>query len=85
MMRLITALILLTGCAISQVSHSNFLKIEEGMSESEINLLLGEPTEVISAGFGPLGGSHTMWKSGNAVIMVQFLNGKVKTKQYLNY
>ena len=85
MRRALILLLLLAGCALGQASHSNFLKIEEGMSELEVNLLLGEPSDVISAGFGPLGGSHATWKSGNATIMVQFLNGRVQAKQYITH
>lgn len=41
-----------TSCALinPQVSHDNYLKIKNGMSEQEVSALLGEPTEVKSAG-----------------------------------
>jgi hypothetical protein len=40
------------GCAIlnPRVSHENYLKIKNGMSEQEVSTILGEPTEVKSAG-----------------------------------
>lgn len=40
------------GCALvnPRVSHENYLKIKNGMSEQEVSAFLGEPTEVKSAG-----------------------------------
>lgn len=40
------------GCALvnPRISHENYLKIKNGMSEQEVSAYLGEPTEVKSAG-----------------------------------
>jgi hypothetical protein len=75
----------MAACALGPVNHGNFLKIQEGMTQLEVNSILGEPSEVMSADFGPLGGSHVTWNSGNATVMVQFVNGRVKAKQYITH
>jgi hypothetical protein len=44
--------VLTAGCALlnPRVSHDNYLKITNGMSEQQVSNILGEPTEVKSAG-----------------------------------
>ncbi|MEZ5672737.1 MAG: hypothetical protein R3E08_10295 [Thiotrichaceae bacterium] len=44
--------LLAAGCAMlnPRISHENYLKIANGMSEQEVSSILGEPTEVKSAG-----------------------------------
>jgi hypothetical protein len=78
--------LLLAGCVTtSAITASNFAQIQTGMSESSVYQLLGEPTEVLGGGFGPISGSNAIWKSGKTVIMIQFVNGTVQGKQYNSY
>ncbi len=76
----------LAACSMNRVTHSNFAQIEEGMSESRVIELLGEPDDVVSVGFGALAGTHATWNGADSKrIMVQFLNGKVRAKQYTGF
>jgi hypothetical protein len=44
--------VLTSSCAMlnPRISHDNYLKITNGMSEQDVSNILGEPTEVKSAG-----------------------------------
>ena len=72
--------VLLAACA--SITQENYLRIDEGMSEREVNALLGAPTE--SQGFNAFGFSSTVsrWVGSDAVITVRFVNGKARIKTY---
>lgn len=76
---LIASLVLLSAC--SKVSSDNFAKVQEGMSMQQVVSILGEPSEVSSAGLGPISGSTAVWKEKDIVIEIAFFNEKVKLKQ----
>lgn len=65
----------------SPVNQENFSRIEPGMPESEVITMLGEPAETTSIDLGLFSGTTATWRHKNTVIFVQFLNGKVQTKQ----
>ena len=71
---------MLTAC--TRITQENYLRIDEGMNELEVNALLGTPTE--SQSFNAFGVSSTVsrWVTGDAVITVRFLNGKARVKTY---
>jgi uncharacterized protein YceK len=90
----------LSGCS-SKVNKENYDKIKMGMTQAEVESILGEPTEQVSSsmdapgmpsppmpGMEPGGGQEGMdgktmiWKEGDKVITVIFLNGKVKAKSH---
>jgi SmpA / OmlA family len=73
-------LLFLASCS-SKVNEANFEKIKQGMTQQEVNQILGPPTESSGMSFGGLSGSASEWKSKNGDITVQFLNGKVWAKQ----
>lgn len=88
---LLLFMILTTGCA-TQLTHENFAKIREGMSEQQVIALLGEPTDSrsISTGswFGIVDGlseTSMVWESNEAKVDIIFVNGKVKTKNYKRF
>lgn len=68
--------------ACSKVTQENYAKIEEGMSEQEVLALLGPATE--SGGLSVLGvsGGSSKWVAGDAVISIQFVNGRVLGKSF---
>jgi len=77
-----TALVLvLAGCG-SNVNEENFARIEDGMTEQQVIDLLGTPTETSSMGALGVSGSAAVWTEGDARISVQFVNGKVRLKQF---
>ncbi len=71
----------LAACG-SKISQSSFEKIQTGMTQEEVIKILGEPTESSSIGMGPLSGTAAKWAAPEAVISIQFFNGKVKLKQF---
>ncbi|OGA16523.1 MAG: hypothetical protein A3I63_11595 [Betaproteobacteria bacterium RIFCSPLOWO2_02_FULL_66_14] len=80
---LVTAVALaLLLAACSKVTQENYAKIQDGMSEQEVLVLLGPATE--SGGLSVLGvsGGSSKWVAGGAVISIQFVNGKVVGKSF---
>ena len=80
-----TALALLAALivvACSRVNQENFLKIQEGMTEEEVISILGRPTESNSVNILGVSGTASRWVSGDTVITVRFVNGKVALKSF---
>ncbi len=77
----LAATFLLAG-PCSRINQSNFDKVEDGMTYEEVVRILGEPKDQKSVGVGPLSASTAEWRDGEAVISIQFLNGKVKVKSF---
>lgn len=73
-------LLLLAACA--RITQDNYLLLDEGMNEREVNALLGSPTE--SQSFNAFGYSSTLsrWVANDAVITVRFVNGKARIKTF---
>jgi len=75
-------LVVLAGC--SKVTMENYEKITTGMSQSEVEDILGkgtaEKSEGASVGDLSLSGSVFRWGSDSKHIKVTFANGKVVTK-----
>jgi hypothetical protein len=74
------ALLLLAAC--SRVSQENFAKIQDGMSEQEVTAILGSPAESSSGSLLGISGTSSKWTGADAVITVQFVNGKVALKTF---
>jgi len=74
-------LLALAGCG-SKVNEENFARIEDGMTEAQVIDLLGKPTETSSMGALGVSGSSAVWSDDGARISVQFVNGKVRLKQF---
>ena len=74
------ALVLLVAC--SKVNQENFARIQDGMTEQEVIGVLGKPTESSSVNVLGVSGTSSRWTSGDAVITVRFVNGKVALKTF---
>ena len=74
------ALVLLAAC--SKVTQENFAKIQDGMSEQEVQGLLGKPGESSNITVLGVSGTSSKWVSDEASISVQFVNGKVRAKSF---
>lgn len=79
----IIALALALAACGSPVNQENFAKIETGMSQQEVEAILGAPDESSTATFGGLSGGNATWKHKDVTISVQFMNDKVQFKQFL--
>ena len=66
--------------ACSKVSEENFSKVQVGMTEQEVVIILGSPTESDSVNLLGVSGTSWRWKNQNALASVQFVNGKVASK-----
>ena len=74
------ALVLLAAC--SKVTQENFAKIQDGMSEQEVQALLGKPGESSNITVLGLSGTSSRWVADDGSIAVQFVNGKVRAKSF---
>lgn len=90
MIRSLKPLVLIVGaglavasCDGSRINQSNFDEIETDMTREQVIEILGEPTDSGGVGFGDFSGGMATWEddAGN-VITIQFVNGKVKGKQF---
>ena len=72
----------IAGCSGSKVDQKNYDRIHVGMTESEVQQLLGKPstTDTVSSAFG-LNGSRESWQDGGRSITVIFVLGKVAGSQ----
>ena len=68
--------------ACSKINEENFTKVREEMSEQEVLSLLGTPTESSSISVLGVSGTASKWVAKDAVITVQFVNGKVRGKSF---
>lgn len=73
-------LVLLAAC--SKITQENFDRIQDGMSEQEVQALLGKPNESSNITVLGLSGASSMWASDDGTISVQFVNGKVRAKSF---
>jgi SmpA / OmlA family len=74
------ALLLLASC--SRITQDNFNRIQDGMSEQEVQALLGPPTSSSSVQVIGISGTSSTWEAGDIAITVRFLNGKVALKNF---
>lgn len=74
------ALFVLAAC--SKVTQENFAKVQDGMTEADVRTLLGEPTESSSVQLLGVSGTSSRWVSGDTVITIRFLGGKVAQKSF---
>jgi uncharacterized protein YcfL len=75
---IVLAVVLLVGC--SKITQDNYARIQEGMSEQEVIAVLGSPTESQSISVLGVSGTAARWVANDAVITVQFVNGKARLK-----
>ena len=68
--------------ACSKVTQENYLKIEEGMTEEEVNAVLGKPTETNSVNVLGVSGTVSRWAGREGVITVRFINGRAGIKSF---
>jgi hypothetical protein len=80
--RLLALTMALLIAACSNVTQENFSKIQDGMSEQEVTAILGKPTESNSMSVLGVSGTSSRWVSGDAVISVRFVGGKVALKSF---
>jgi hypothetical protein len=73
-------LVLLAAC--SRITQENFDRIQDGMSEQEVQALLGKPGESSNITVLGLSGASSKWVADDGTISVQFVNGKVRAKSF---
>jgi hypothetical protein len=74
------AALVLTAC--SRISQKNYDKITNDMTFEQVQSILGKPSETSSMDLGVFSGGSATWKGKDAVITIQFVNGKVMTKTF---
>jgi len=78
---IITLSLCILACG-SKVNQTNFDKIKSGMSQAEVESIIGKPKNSASMGIGEFSGSTATWETNDAKIIIQFVNDKVKIKNY---
>lgn len=71
----------LSGCG-SRINQANYDKIQDNMTEAQVEAVLGKPTETSSSAILGITTRSSTWKDKNGTISVQFLNGKVKMRNF---
>lgn len=79
---LVALCLALALAACSKVTQENYARIQDGMTEEEVHAILGKPAATSSVTVLGLSGTSSRWQSGDAVISIQFANGKVRLKSF---
>jgi hypothetical protein len=67
----------------SRITRENYQRIHEGMTREEVIAILGEPTDSAGLGVGGFSAGTAIWKAEDGTtISVQFVNDKVKARQF---
>lgn len=74
--------LLLAACS-DPVNRDNYERVEADMPESRVLEILGEPDRSRSGSFGGVSGTQHSWDGDGFVITIQFLNGRVASKQLM--
>ncbi len=72
----------LTACTPSKVTKDNFEKVKLGMTQAEVQDLLGPPSEATGLEIPVFSGATAKWVRGDVTITIQFVNGKVMAKEF---
>jgi hypothetical protein len=71
---------MLAGCGGPSVSQGNYDKIANGMTQAQVEKILGKGQDQAGAGIARLSGKVVVWKDGDKSITVTFVNDKVTAK-----
>lgn len=72
---LLSCLVLLCGC--SRITEENYVKINVGMSQQEVEAILGKPDECSGIKMLVLSAQKCTWSSGKHEITISFVAEKV--------
>jgi hypothetical protein len=64
------------------VNKDNFDKVRIGMTQQEVEGLLGPATEASGLEIPVFSGTTAKWVQGDTTITIQFVNGKVMAKEF---
>ncbi len=68
----------------SKVTEQHYAEITSGMTEQEVERILGAPSDTKTLAIGSLSGTFATWKGKDgSTISIQFLNGKVAGKEFV--
>ncbi|MCK5719150.1 MAG: hypothetical protein KAH84_04275 [Thiomargarita sp.] len=92
---IIIAIIISSCAATPQLTYSNYIRVEKGMTEQDVINILGEPDKVTDGSFdaGKIGSlfglddlsATTMtWLQDDIKANILFFKGKVKTRSFTN-
>lgn len=70
--------VVLLGC--TKITEQNYNRIEVGMDEGQVNLILGPPTKSDSVNFFGANATTSVWNTQNTEITILFINHKVVIK-----
>jgi hypothetical protein len=79
---LLAAAFALLLAACSKVDQAHYAKVTSGMSEEQVYDILGKPDEASSRDLLGVSTTSAKWVSGDAVITIQFIDGKVRLRSF---
>jgi hypothetical protein len=79
---LLAAALALILAACSKVDQAHYAKVSNGMSEEQVYDILGKPDEASSRDVLGVSTTSAKWVSGDAVITIQFVDGKVRLRSF---
>ena len=68
--------------ACTKITQENFNRVQDGMTEAEVQAILGAPTTSSKVDVLGVSGTASRWTSSDAEITIRFLNGKVALKSF---
>jgi len=74
-------LLALLACG-TKVNQANYDRVQKGMTQAEVEKILGSPTEASNLTVLGFSGTSSTWKSKEGTVTVHYLNGKVQIKQF---
>jgi hypothetical protein len=78
----LAAALALLIAACSKVTQENYAKVRNGMTEQQVYAILGQPTEEASRDMLGMSATTAKWVSGDTVINIQFVGGKVVLRSF---
>ena len=78
----LAAALALLIAACSKVTQENYAKVRNGMTEQQVYAILGQPTEEASRDMFGMSATTAKWVSGDTVINIQFVGGKVVLRSF---
>lgn len=76
-------LVVLLAACNPKLTKTSFDSISTGMTLEDVTAILGQPSSSATLGFGQNSVATVRWENRNLSIVIQFINGRVKIKQFV--
>lgn len=76
------SLLFIVACSLSNTADK-YSEIKTGMTQQEVERILGKPDNIAAMTIGNFGGTNASWRISDKKIVIQFVNDKVVMKSIL--